>query len=594
VAEPPDRAAVGEAPADDRPSAGNGLAELRTILLGPRETALAAIQERLDNPRLRAADLSEVLPEAVILSRSRDEHLAQALMPTLEGAVTASVKRNPRKLADALFPVMAPAIRKAVSEALRGMLESVNYVLGHSLSPRSLRWRWTAWRTGKPFAEIVLLHTLVYRVEQVLLVHRPSGLLLRQVSGESLGGRHADLVSGMLTAIEDFVHDSFRVREGEVLDTLRVGGLTVRVVQGPHAMVAAVVRGSPPPELVLTLQRALELIHLDLGEALEAFQGDTTPFEAARPHLESCLTAQYAGRRRGVSPAVWLVASALVVALAVWGFSAFRQHRRWVRYLERLHAEPGVVVTTADRRGGRYVIAGLRDPLAADPATLLQDAGLRPGDVAMRWEPFQALRSEFILARAQRILAPPPGVTLSLDAGVLTASGSAPHAWIVEARTLVRAIAGVTALREEGLVDLDLAGLEAQRQGLEGARLHFVEGTTAFAPGQEGAVAAFLAESRRLHAAARALGRRAELRVVGHTDSTGSESTNRALGRQRADTIRALLVARGGAEASAVTAVGVGPTQPLRAEVTDDDRAVNRRVSFQVRVTEGPPAVARP
>jgi OOP family OmpA-OmpF porin len=212
----------------------------------------------------------------------------------------------------------------------------------------------------------------------------------------------------------------------------------------------------------------------------------------------------------------------------------------------------------------------------------------------MRWEPFQALRPEFILPRAPRILAPPPGVTLGLDAGVLTASGAAPHAWIVEARTLVRAIPGVTALREEGLVDLDLTGLEAQRQRLESSRLHFIEGTTEFAPRQEAAIAALVTESRRLHAAARTLGRRVELSVIGHTDSTGSESTNRVLGRQRADAVRALLVTRGGGEASAVTAVGVGPTRPLRPEVTDDDRAMNRRVSFQVRVAEDPPAVSRP
>ena len=62
------------------------------------------------------------------------------------------------------------------------MLESLNTTLEHSLSWRSLRWRLDARRTGKSFAEIVLLNTLVYRVEQVFLIHRPSGLLLQHLT----------------------------------------------------------------------------------------------------------------------------------------------------------------------------------------------------------------------------------------------------------------------------------------------------------------------------------------------------------------------------------------------------------------------------
>ena len=54
------------------------------------------------------------------------------------------------------------------------MMESLNRTVEHSFSWRALAWRWTALRTGKPFAEIVLLNTLEYRVEQVFLVHAES------------------------------------------------------------------------------------------------------------------------------------------------------------------------------------------------------------------------------------------------------------------------------------------------------------------------------------------------------------------------------------------------------------------------------------
>ena len=87
------------------------------------------------------------------------------------------MRRDPHVLADALFPVMGPAIRKSITETLRGMLESFNEALDNSFSLRGLKWRVEAMRTGKPFAEIVLMHSLLYRVEQVFLIHRETGLV---------------------------------------------------------------------------------------------------------------------------------------------------------------------------------------------------------------------------------------------------------------------------------------------------------------------------------------------------------------------------------------------------------------------------------
>ena len=45
----------------------------------------------------------------------------------------------------------------------------------------------------------MLLHTLRYRVEQVFLIERSSGLLLQHVTEGSGEVRDADMVSGMLT-----------------------------------------------------------------------------------------------------------------------------------------------------------------------------------------------------------------------------------------------------------------------------------------------------------------------------------------------------------------------------------------------------------
>ncbi len=310
-------------PPSDTPAAS--FTELRTLLVGPEQRQLRALQTRLEDPAAQARDVGRVLAAAVEL-RTNDPHLKRALAPTIEDTISASVRRNPRPLADALFPIIGPAIRKAIATTLSGMLESLNTTLEHSLSWRSLQWRLDARRTGKSFAEIVLLNTLVYRVEQIFLIHRPSGLLLQHVTAPGVPVQDPDLVSGMLTAIRDFVGDSFKVADDEGLQTLKVGELSVWVEQGPHALLALVVRGTAPPALTATMQQTLESVHAQYSDLLEPFDGNAARFEGARSLLEVCFLQQYRGRTRRarLSPALQALTLLMLIALGTWMFFAFR------------------------------------------------------------------------------------------------------------------------------------------------------------------------------------------------------------------------------------------------------------------------------
>jgi len=308
--------------APHEPARDANIDELRALIVGPEQRSLAALQARLDDKEGRAEDLAEVLPR-VLLQHAQDPHFTTALTPPIEKAITTSVQRNPKPLADALFPVMGPAIRKAVAAGLAGMVDSLNRTLEHSLSGRSLRWRLEAMRTGKSFAEVVLIKTLLYRVEQVFLIDRKSGLLLSHVWADSTDVQDADMVSGMLTAIRDFVQDSFKVSAGDSLEALKVGELSVWIEPGPRAIVAAVIRGAAPPDFRNRLQEAVESIHLQFGDALESFNGDTAPLADARNTLEACLHAEFrADEKKPRTRGAWIVATVAVLALLLWAASA--------------------------------------------------------------------------------------------------------------------------------------------------------------------------------------------------------------------------------------------------------------------------------
>ena len=294
------------------PDEERSFAELRELIVGPEQESLAALRERVEDYQRRVEDVGEVLPEAAARCAD-DAALSKALAPAVEDALIASVRANPNTLADVLFPVMGPAIRKSLAQFLAAMLEGMNRTLEQSFSFQGLLWRWEAFRTGKSFAEVVLLHTLVYRTEQVFLIHRTTGLPLLHVAAPEVRdeAQDADMVSGMLTAIRDFVQDAFRNNNNaESLDALRVGELEVFVEQGPLAVLAGVIRGAAPKELHTLFQETLERIHGRYGRALETFQGDTAPFAHLQPDLEQCLKTGYRREQhRKISPALAVVLS---------------------------------------------------------------------------------------------------------------------------------------------------------------------------------------------------------------------------------------------------------------------------------------------
>jgi OOP family OmpA-OmpF porin len=565
-------------PADDR------FAELRSLLVGPERRELLALQAHLHDSSVQTRDVSRVLPDALAL-RATDPKLTKALAPSIEEALTASVQRDPRPLADALFPVMGPAIRKAVAHAFASMIESLNRTVEHSLSWRSLQWRWTALQTGKPFAEIVLLNTLQYRVEQVFLIHAESGLLLQHLSSDARAAGNADQISGMLTAIRDFARDSFRTAGGDTLDSLRVGELSVIVEQGPHAILAGVVRGTPPYSLRAAFQDAVEAVHRRFGAELQAFEGDASRLDGTRPILESCLVTEFRPAPRHAPYRLWLLAIAVVLlALGAWAFAGIRERQRFDAYVERLRAEPGIVVMSSGRRDGRFFVAGLRDPLASDPRSLLASSRLSPEDVDERWELYQALSPRFVTVRARDLLRPPPEVTLQYRDGVLTAGGSAPQKWIAESERIAPAITGVRRFEYTGTSPA--VRLASQ---LESLTIRFPKGRSEIAP----------AEARTVRDAANLIddlsdaladgGRRARVEILGHADADGTEVANGPLSQARAERVLQLLGTRP-LDSVDLTARGLGSTAPLTPGGTEAEKERNRRVSFRVLLTDRPAA----
>lgn len=555
-----------------------GIGELRDLLLRPERETLERLGSRVAELRdttdeLRANDVSQVLPEAVRLRSGQDSQLAKALAPTVEDTLRLSVQRNPQPIVDAIFPVIGPAIRRAVNESLSSLSANLNRTLDHSLSPRSISWRIEAWRTGQRFSDIVISRTLLYRVEQVFLIDRITGLPLQHVVAPDVAAQDGAVVSSMLAAIQDFVQDSFG--GPDELDRLTLGEMTVLVEQGPKSILAAVVRGAPPPALRDLLQDLLESVHMEFGRELTLFDGDPAPLEPVRPLLETALVVQVDDGGKKASPVtLWLFAILLAFG-ALWLFFTLRERAEWNSFVARLDAEPGLVVTEAERQGGIWSVRGLRDPLAIDPALRLADFDVDGENVEMRWEPYLALDSALVVRRAMQLLEPPEGVTFAIgDDGRLVAQGRLRDpAWREDARQQARFLPGIIGYDDTALRDERAERYAELVQRIEAAQVRFGEAS-------DGALGADALASLEEYAAELAslseeLGRSLRLRVFGYASQEGSPLQNERVSQRRADRVRDALI-RAGIPASRIDAIGTGGALTDAPETSEDDRARNR------------------
>jgi OOP family OmpA-OmpF porin len=249
--------------------------------------------------------------------------------------------------------------------------------------------------------------------------------------------------------------------------------------------------------------------------------------------------------------------------------------------VERLRAEPGLVVLSAGRQSGKFFVAGLRDPLALDPATLLASSGVNPDSIDSRWEPYQALQPSFVMARATDLLRPPDGVTFSYRDGLLIARGQAPARWIADSERIAPAIAGVRRFQYDGR-----APQLVIKDKLEAFAVVFLKGTSTLAPGQEASIGAMIDLLHELDETARAEGRKVQIDVRGHTDSDGSDTLNGPLSQARGRVLHAALdTGRFGALAFSVA--GAGSEDPITTGTTEEEKARNRRAAVRVRLPGG-------
>ncbi len=563
---PPSRPSLPNSPSEISLEDSKGFSYLRRLLLQPEQTELERLKGRLEDFTLQPHDVSRVLPDAIRLRAQQDSRLLTSMIPITQEALSLSIKQSPQLISDSIAPILGPAIRKAIARAMRGMVQSLNQTLEYSMSWKGLQWRWEAFRTGKSFAEVVLLHTLRFRVEQVFLIHKKTGLLLNHVVAEGISGQGEEVISGMLTAIQDFVRDSFGQKQDDGLESLRIGDLTVWIEQGSGAILAGVIRGAPPIELREVFQETLETIHAQFSELLQVFKGDVGAFEETRLPLEDCLQAQFEKKSKGFPLAFWILLGLLILGLGIWVFQARSDQKQWAQLLERIGQEPGLVVTSIQEEGPPTIFYGLRDPLATDPEQILSEFGYSSKQAVFHLKPFMDLTPEFVEKRAYAVLQPPSSADFRWQATHLSVGGHAPHAWITQANLLGPLLPGVMSFETNGMFGTeDLERFDTLRARLERLSVNFLVGGSALTKGEKTIISKVSEILESFDKQALLLGLNPQVQVLGFTDPRGSRDANLELSTARAKNVVQALPTNS-FRALKVEAIGKGVTRSAEIE----------------------------
>jgi len=579
---------------DNSDSQQSELLKLRELLLGEEYEQLQDLHDQIKDPERYTDSVANVLSEAIKLRSAKDKTLTSALMPNVEEAIQISVKKDSRPLVEAIFPIIGPAIRKSISEAISSMLKNMNDLVEQSLSVKSIKWRLEAKRTGKSYAEIALLRTLDYQVEQVFLIHRETGLLLHHLVSDRAVINDPDMVSGMLTAIQDFIADSFNVDQGEGLKSMALGELQVFIEQGPRAVIAAVVIGNPPSDLGVTLKEALESIHAELALPLAEYQGDNAPFEEAYTSLHNCLRSQAKeeqivveeNKKRKWLP--WLFAGAAIIVLFYWGISSYLIQRDWTKIVDKLESEPGLIIISKDKTDGQYRIQGLRDPLARSPELVISQQLREKIDIQWDWQPYMSMSQEFILLRAKQLLGEPDRVSIVIKQGVLQVSGVVAQSWIDKLQRRTPHFLGINEIDITKLKSIESYQNEFKQHQdtLNSLTIYFESGASIIAKEESDKLQLMHTAIQGMIINADIIPYQFNVQIKGHTDNAGSEEQNRLLSQARADSVLAeinkqsykknLFISQGMGAKEIHSAIAEGKTKSSQL----------RRVTFKVTILE--------
>jgi hypothetical protein len=260
------------------------LEALRGILLGEYRDRVTELRTQI---RQLQSLLTDVEQQVELLNDPN--LLAEKITPSLAPAISTSIRESREAMVDALHPIMGRLVTRAVAEALRELVRRIDNQMRSTFSFKTVTRRMQARIAGVSDAELALRDALPFQVYAIFLIYRESGLLLSVRSLDRDLSEDSDVISGMLTAIRDFVHDAFgRKQEGQ-LNEVQYGENRILIESAQYIYAAVVCHGTEPVAFRTDMRERLGEIELEYLDLLREYDGNAAQFVGIEEQLDQLM-----------------------------------------------------------------------------------------------------------------------------------------------------------------------------------------------------------------------------------------------------------------------------------------------------------------
>lgn len=179
--------------------------------------------------------VAEVLDRALAEAEvNHHEELSHAVAPLIIQTIKREIHESQDELVEALYPITGRLVQAYVASAIRDLSERINNQM--TANPAMLRFK--SLLSGHSVAELALVQSQQLQVEELYLIRRGSGELLARWPDNSLSQDRDQVMSGILTAINEFSLEAFS-DDGSALRQIDLNTSQVYLRASPRLLLAA-------------------------------------------------------------------------------------------------------------------------------------------------------------------------------------------------------------------------------------------------------------------------------------------------------------------------------------------------------------------
>ncbi len=478
-----------------------------------------------------APEVALSIEEQIVID---EDAISRALGSEMGKAIKAQIELERDAMVDALYPVIGSTISKYMAE----VVQSINAKIEETLSPKGVSRKIRAKMQGVSEAELILKEAIGYRVSAIFLIDKASGLVIKELQPNTEELLDSDMIAGMLTAIRSFANDCITSGSDSELDEIDYGNSRILLETAGYCYIAVVVNGEPDQQFRDRIRQTFSHIVLKYGKQFENYNGDPeTISPRIQPLLEKLITTKEEQTQEKKRPTtlIWLLVILLSSILIPWGIIRYR-----AQTAQRIEQETAIALDsnpqlsifrlTPQVKRGTLSLTGkvpsnyyreLAEQVAAE-ISRSEELELDNQIIAVNTLPDPGLTAQEI-ARTTKIFNQQSQIAIatSYDNQALTIEG-----FVLEARDrqiITSAFAALPGVEQIIFLAQDeLPTLES--------RIYFESGSLIFRSVEDSSkidsVKQFLDQYPSLN-----------LRIIGHSDRSGSRSINQKLGLERAQTI---------------------------------------------------------